>query len=96
MDPSIDRLRVLTMQIQIKYFASIREALGMGVETIDIPLGATAGTLRQVLQARSAAHAAVLAPGRAVRCAVNQVMALESTVLPANAEVAFFPPVTGG
>ena len=46
--------------------------------------------------ARGGAHAQVLAPGRAVRCAVNQVMADESTVVPEGAEVAFFPPVTGG
>ncbi|MEY2954360.1 MAG: hypothetical protein RLZZ401_2447, partial [Pseudomonadota bacterium] len=40
--------------------------------------------------------ASALARGKAVRVAVNQVMADESTPLMASAEVAFFPPVTGG
>lgn len=32
----------------------------------------------------------------ALRCALNQVMADESAEVPEGAEVAFFPPVTGG
>jgi sulfur-carrier protein len=31
-----------------------------------------------------------------LRCALNQVMADETTPVPDGAEVAFFPPVTGG
>jgi molybdopterin synthase sulfur carrier subunit len=49
-----------------------------------------------VLIARGGRHAEVLARGRAVRCALNQVMADEATVIVEDAEVAFFPPVTGG
>ena len=37
-----------------------------------------------------------LARGKAVRVALNQVMADESAVLTEGAEVGFFPPVTGG
>ena len=37
-----------------------------------------------------------LARGRALRCALNQQMADEATPVPPGAEVAFFPPVTGG
>ena len=43
-----------------------------------------------------AAYAEVLARNRAVRVAVNQVMGREDTALQDGAEVAFFPPVTGG
>jgi molybdopterin synthase sulfur carrier subunit len=42
------------------------------------------------------AHADSLARGKAVRLALNQVMCQESAVLMEGAEVAFFPPVTGG
>jgi molybdopterin synthase sulfur carrier subunit len=38
----------------------------------------------------------VLARGRAVRCALDQAMSDESASLRDGAEVAFFPPVTGG
>ena len=52
--------------------------------------------LRDRLIARGGIHAQVLARGRAVRCALNQVMVDESSPVPDGAEVAFFPPVTGG
>lgn len=83
------------MQIRLRYFASLREALGAG-ETVEVATGCTLGQLRDQLIARGGGHAQVLARGRALRCALNQVMADESTPLTADAEVAFFPPVTGG
>lgn len=81
--------------ITIRYFASLREALGPG-ETVEIAEGSTLGALRDALIARGGAHAEVLARGRALRCALNQLMADEATAVPPGAEVAFFPPVTGG
>lgn len=83
------------MKVQVRYFASLREALG-AAETVALPDGATLGALRDALLARGGAHAAVLARGRAVRCALDQVMSDESAPLADGAEVAFFPPVTGG
>jgi sulfur-carrier protein len=83
------------MQIQVRYFAAVREALGEA-EQIEVPAETTVALLRQALCARSARHAAVLGAGRAVRCAVNQRMVAESAAVPPGAEVAFFPPVTGG
>ena len=83
------------MQITVKYFASIREALGQGSEQFDT-CAATVADLRNALMARGGAYAEVLARGRAVRVAVNQVMGREDTPLQEGAEVAFFPPVTGG
>jgi molybdopterin synthase sulfur carrier subunit len=84
------------MKIQLRYFASLREALGPG-EAFELPAGSTVAQLRDALLARGGAHAELLARGRAVRCAVNHVMAGdEAEVLPEGAEVAFFPPVTGG
>ncbi len=83
------------MAVRIRYFASLREALGPG-ETFDPPAGATLGALRDALIARGGRHAETLARGRAIRCAIDQVMADESAPLAEGAEVAFFPPVTGG
>jgi sulfur-carrier protein len=83
------------MPIRIRYFASLREALGAG-ETFDGPAGATLGALRDALIARGGRHAEALARNRAIRCALDQVMADESAPLVDGAEVAFFPPVTGG
>jgi len=85
------------VRITLKYFASLREALGPG-GTLDWQPAAepTAAALRAWLRAQSDAHAQALAPGRAVRVAVDQALADGATPLRDGAEVAFFPPVTGG
>ncbi len=83
------------MKVSVRYFASLREALGTSGETLDTQ-AATLGALRDELLARGGAHAQALARGKAVRLALNQVMSSEDAVLAEGAEVAFFPPVTGG
>ncbi len=83
------------MKIQVRYFAALREVLG-GQETVELPAGSTLGALRDQLIASSPRHAETLARGRALRGAVNQVMGDDGTPVPEGAEVAFFPPVTGG
>jgi len=83
------------MKIQIKYFASIREAIGRSGEEWETS-AATLAHLRVELLARGGAYAEALAHGRAVRVALNQVMTDEAAALVDGAEVAFFPPVTGG
>ena len=83
------------MKVTIKYFASIREALGQGSEQRDTSATSLAA-LRDELLTVSPEHAAALARGKAVRMALNQVMSDESALLSDGCEVAFFPPVTGG
>ena len=85
------------MRLTLKYFASLREDLGPGGTLDWQPEGEpTAAALRAWLRSQSDAHAQALAPGRAVRVAVDQALADEATPLRDGAEVAFFPPVTGG
>ncbi len=84
------------MKIRVRYFASIREALGRGEDALDVPAGSTVAQLRDLLMARSALHGQALARERAVRVALDQVMCDESAPLAEGSEVAFFPPVTGG
>ena len=83
------------MNVTVKYFASIREAIGVSSESL-VTQAVTLGGLRDEMIARGGAHAQSLARGRAVRLALNQVMSEESAALLEGAEVAFFPPVTGG
>jgi len=83
------------MKITVRYFASIREALGTGLESLETQ-ATTLAQLRDELIARPGASAEVLARGRAVRLALNQVMSDETAPLAEGCEVAFFPPVTGG
>ena len=83
------------MKLNVKYFASIRELVGVSTQAIDTQ-AVTLGALRDELIALGGAHAEGLARGRAVRMALNQIMSDESAALGEGAEVAFFPPVTGG
>lgn len=83
------------MNVTVKYFASIREVIGLASEQRDTQ-ATTLGALRDELIAKGGAYAESLARGKAVRLALNQVMCHESAVLVEGAEVAFFPPVTGG
>ena len=82
-------------QITVRYFASIREAVGTGSESLQTA-AATVGALRAELMAKSEAAAHALAEGRAVRMALNQDMCDGAAALKNGDEVAFFPPVTGG
>jgi molybdopterin synthase sulfur carrier subunit len=86
------------MRIQLRYFASLREALGAGetFEWTDPPQPPTLGALRDQLAARGGRHAEAFVRPRPVRCALDQTMCDEAAVVHDGAEVAFFPPVTGG
>lgn len=81
------------MALNILYFASLREAIGTGVERIDLPAGVdTVGGLRDAL----GAHHPVLLTAKNLRAAVNQKMCGMDARVADGDEVAFFPPVTGG
>ncbi len=83
------------MRITVKYFASIREAIGQGSEQVDTS-SPNLAALRDELIARGGPHALALARGKTLRVAQNQVMAKEAASLHQGDEIAFFPPVTGG
>jgi molybdopterin synthase sulfur carrier subunit len=83
------------MKVEVRYFASIRERLGRG-EAVELEAAATVGSLRDRLIARGGAHAEALARGKALRAALDQTLCDETAPLHDGAEVAFFPPVTGG
>ncbi|MCS0580330.1 molybdopterin converting factor subunit 1 [Massilia pinisoli] len=85
------------MKINLRFFASVREALGSSGESVELPAGvATVGAVRDFLIARGGAWAEALAHERALRMAFDQVMCEPGTPLREGGEVAFFPPVTGG
>jgi molybdopterin synthase sulfur carrier subunit len=83
------------VKVTVRYFASIREAVGHPVEAVDTS-ARTLAALRDDLISRDEAHAKALARGKSVRMALDQVMSEESAELREGCEVAFFPPVTGG
>ncbi|UVA80971.1 MoaD/ThiS family protein [Pandoraea commovens] len=85
------------MKLTIKYFASLRDALGLDeeivyVDTPDISIE----RLRAVLASRDARSHDVFNGERPVRVAVNFDLVDTAFVVRGDSEVAFFPPVTGG
>lgn len=81
------------MQLQLRYFASIRETLGTAGETREVPDGATAGEVFDLLVAESSR----LAPmKRATMLMVNQEYVAADHRLADGDELALIPPVSGG
>jgi molybdopterin synthase sulfur carrier subunit len=83
------------MKVEVRYFASVREALGSG-EAAQLDAGADIAALRAALVARGGRHAEALGRDKVLRSARNRVLCGEDTALAEGDEVAFFPPLTGG
>ena len=85
------------MNLHVLYFAALRERIGRAEEAIDAPSNvANVAQLRAWLAQRGEPWASAFAETRRVRSAVDQVMTDDGHALHDGAEVAFFPPVTGG
>ena len=85
------------MKLELRFFASLREGLGLSGESITAPPEVkTIADLRVYLVQRGSPWDEVLVGTKVIRCALNQEMVGDSTPLVEGAEVAFFPPVTGG
>ncbi len=83
--------------MRILYFAWLRERVGRAEESLDLPPGiVTVDDLIGWLKARGPRYADAFSGDKMVRCAVDQEFAALTTSLAGAAEVAFFPPVTGG
>jgi molybdopterin synthase sulfur carrier subunit len=83
------------MKLEVRYFASLREALG-SAETVELATAGDVGSLRDALAARGGRYAEVLGRQRAVRAAKNRVLCAETAAVAEGDEIGFFPPVTGG
>jgi molybdopterin synthase sulfur carrier subunit len=83
--------------VNILYFAWVREQIGLDCETLDPP-----AEIRDVaaligwLAMRSAAHAGALGDHARLRAAVDQQFVALDAPIAGAAEIALFPPVTGG
>lgn len=82
--------------IKILYFARLRDQLECAEETYELPSErCTVDELKQQLSQRGDAWQQAFADNQLL-VAVNQTMAHGETVISADDEVGFFPPVTGG
>ncbi len=77
----------------VLFFASLKQAAGVRQVEVNLPYGATVSDLKAHLEQTLPGLAAAM--GAAV-VSVNHEFAEDSAVLPDKAEVAIFPPVSGG
>lgn len=81
------------MRCQVLLFARARDLAGAGSLTLDLPEGATVAELRRRLAEDNPALASLL---QRSALAVNGEFADADRTLPAGAEIALLPPVSGG
>lgn len=85
------------MQLTILYFARMREAVGKARETVEPPDSVkSVGQLRAWLILRGEPWCSAFSQVQPLRTALDQVVSTDEATLRDGAEVAFFPPVTGG
>ncbi|WAW10305.1 molybdopterin converting factor subunit 1 [Oxalobacter vibrioformis] len=85
------------MNIELRFFASVRVALNSTAESASLPDDVrTVGDVREFLAARGGVWADVLGPDKVLRMACDHKMTGPDTPITEGCEVAFFPPVTGG
>ncbi|HEX8733127.1 MAG TPA: molybdopterin converting factor subunit 1 [Ktedonobacterales bacterium] len=81
------------MRVRVRYFAALREAVGVAEETFELPADATVAQARALLAERRPELAALLP---ACAAAVDRAYAQAETPLREGAELAFIPPLGGG
>ena len=82
--------------IEVRYFASIRESLGLSHEQFLATADTTVTQLLEALVQLHGGQAQQILAANKVLVAVNQELVPLSAAVRDGDEVAFFPPVTGG
>ena len=83
--------------MKLKYFAWVRERVGMAEEIIEPP-----GNVRTVeeliawLSGRSEAYAYAFEKPKVIRAAIDHAHVRPDAAIAGAREIAFFPPMTGG
>jgi len=78
---------------KVLFFATLRDRAGVRQTSMDLPEGITVGEFKVLLQE----HFPAITPALPnVLIAVNREYAPDDTPIPPEAEIAIFPPVSGG
>ena len=83
--------------MKVKYFAWVRERVGMAEETIEPPAAVrTVEDLMGWLARRNESYAHAFETPRVIRAAIDHAHVRSDTAIAGAGEIAFFPPMTGG
>ncbi|HDD56311.1 MAG: hypothetical protein DRI65_00910 [Chloroflexota bacterium] len=81
------------IQVRVHFFSTIRARVGKKTIQVELPAGARVEDLKREIARLYPEAAAAIA---SMLTSVNQVFSEDSTEIPDQAEVAFFPHVSGG
>lgn len=80
-------------RVKILLFATLRDYVGSKIVELEIPIGTTVQGLTNLLVAKYPRMEKVR---DSMLTAINREYAANEQVIPDNAEIAYFPPVSGG
>jgi len=80
-------------KVNLLYFATLRDLIGIKGESINFPNNATVGDLKNHLREKYPQTDPFL---ESVIVAINREFASDDEIIPENADIALFPPVSGG
>ena len=81
------------MIVRVRLFAIARQLASRDLLEFDLPAGATVADVRQALSEQVPGLASM---SKYLQFSVNQEYAVDSILIPPDAEVACIPPVSGG
>lgn len=85
------------MAVKILYFAWVRERIGKVEEVVEPPADvATVADLVEWLRGRGEEYAYAFENETVIRAALDQIHVRRDAAIAGAAEIAFFPPMTGG
>lgn len=85
------------MKLKVRYFAWVRERVGVPEEEVDVPANVrTVGELAAWLASRGEEYAHAFENPKVIRAAIDRTHVRPDTAIGTASEVAFFPPMTGG
>jgi molybdopterin synthase sulfur carrier subunit len=83
--------------MRLKYFAWVRERIGLAEEQVEPPADVrTVGDLIAWLSERGESYAHAFERPKVIRAAIDQVHVRPEATIADAREIAFFPPMTGG
>lgn len=80
-------------KVKVLFFATLKEKAGVPEAQLSLPDGADVAGLKQALFAQ---FTNLPKAGSTMLVAINKEYAFDGDKIPANAEIALFPPVSGG
>jgi molybdopterin converting factor subunit 1 len=81
------------MRVKIFFFATVREYVGAKTIELEVPPQTTVAMLKELLVKK---YPQMAATQKSIIAAVNSEYAADEILIPTDAEIAFFPPVSGG